>query len=503
MNNVKIFILLISLLPMIAINCSSKQTGGTIETTNGAIAGKIVDNISPVPASSVIMVIPHDFDPTTQSTDIITTDTIDKDGFFEISNLNPNIYNVEVISIDKNLKTFYKGVEVSDSKKDIDTLVLNHTGFLHITDIPDSFSFDGEFYIEGTHYKWTRDEIASNNSVLIPNLPASNIPSIKFRQNSNSTFLTSNLSIPVNDTLKITPFSFFNKMIYLPSNRITSLSADEMGRIWFGTIDSGYVIYDEGIWQNGKVGITSVITNNHITVFESYVNMNKDSITWIGTIDGLVQKKGRGYTYPLYTDQTSLLPSNNIRSIDFDGMNGVWIGTDSGLVHFNGSTWKVHTVPLSSKDITNCKLDNNNVLWVGNSSGLARFSGSNLVEVLTKPVICMERLNLADELWIAHDDGLISISDNGNSITKTIQSEYSIQAIFEGSDGTTYIGTSRGLQLFSNNKLSDINPGTFIECEGHSITSIIEDQKGNLWFGTENNGIIIFGPSASNISYPE
>lgn len=490
------------------INCSSKEAGGTIETTNGAVAGTVIDTLFYTQGLTVVNLIPSDFDPTSDNKTLIISDTANDEGVFEFKNISPNIYNIEIISIENNLKAFYRDIEIDGNDEKLEPIKLNFTGSLLLSEIPDSFSSNGEYYIEGSSYKWNKKDISNQDSIIINDLPAGIIPPLKFKHNSNnSLLLTSDIEIVAKDTTKIKAFSFFkNYTSYnspLTSNKISALSYDKMGFVWIGTADNGFITFSNIIWQVSNVGSNTQLPSNTITTIESIVNSNGDTISWIGTAEGLLERNGPS-SENLYTSTNSLLPSNNIRSITHNNLNGIWVGTASGLAQFDGNNiWDTITPPLSSNDIKHCKMDSYNNLWVANNSGIAKYDGSNWFFISSKPVVSIAKIESLNELWLAHEDGSISVSKDGYGLNQTITSGYWAQVIFEAFDGTIYIGTSEGIQIFRNNSFSALNPGAFIKLKGYSIKSILEDGNKNLWFGTENNGLIVIGPSASEISFPQ
>lgn len=502
----KTFLHLILISCFIIINCSTKESGGTIETTNGAISGIIVDTISDKMGLSAVTLIPFDFNPALDDESFIIRDTIDGNGKFEFKNLIANKYNIEIHSLENNLKAFYKEIEVDDSEKDIDTIKLNFTGSFLLDSIPDSLSSNGIFYFEGSTFKWPYKSVVTNNAGIFSNLPSSILPSMRFIDpNNKTTILTNNINIIPSDTINVEIFFFYieanTSNSSLPSDNISTLSFDKMGFVWIGTVDSGFTEYSSIDWTVSKVGFGSVLLTNSITDIESFVDLNNDTISWVGTTNGLVKKSGRNQE-SLVKIADTLLVSNNVRCVTYGRLNGIWVGTDSGLVYFNGTTWKKSIPSLTSNDIQHCELDIRNYIWVGNNSGTSKFDGASWTFIKSKPVASISFIKSLEELWLAHSDGTISISKDGAAPGETRTSGYSIQTIFEASDGKIYLGTSEGLQIYSSGKFSDLNPGNFAKLKDHSITSITEDKNRNLWFGTENSGLIILGPTALEISFP-
>src|SRR5690606_13195311 len=114
---------------------------------------------------------------------------------------------------------------------------------------------------------------------------------------------------------------------------VNALHADEMGRIWVGTIGSGLNIYDPG---------------NH-------------------TLE----------TFPHNEDDPGSISSNSINEIAVDAANNVWIGTRNGLNLFLKDAKKFRRFfhdpdnpnSLSNHYIHSMAIDQQGELWIGTHGG--------------------------------------------------------------------------------------------------------------------------------------
>lgn len=501
---IKIF--LVAILTTYLINCTSDRAGGTIETTNGAIAGIVIDTLNNPASSTIVKLIPSDFNPITDNSNLIYIDTSNSDGMYEFKNIKSGIYNIEFDFPQANFKAFKGSIESSDNLKNVDTVKLNLTGSLLIHNVPDSLSSSGNFFIEGSTYKWTKSNVSSNDTVILNNLPSNTLPAAKFQSLTNNViYVTTEFNILEADTISIKAFDFFNhletSLTTLKSNNISALSYDKMGFLWIGTADSGFAMYSNIGWQVGKIGNGSPTLSNKITCITS-TNSNGDSISWIGTTKGIVKRTGRSLSNRI--DKSHMLTiSDNIKSITSDLLMGIWVGTDKDLTYFNGSIWTLQSHPLASKEINSCVTYSYNNVWIGNSSGIANYDGFTWKTISDKSTYLIYKNPNYGEMWFLHDDGTISISENGTSITKTLNPNMLFQSILQASDGTVYLGTNNGVILYTSNGFTTENPGNFIVLYGNSVTAICENSSQNIFFGTEDNGLILFGNSVSNISLPK
>lgn len=92
--------------------------------------------------------------------------------------------------------------------------------------------------------------------------------------------------------------------------------------------------------------------------------------------NGIVSSSGR---WQEFNTSNSCLPSNTIRCLEVDQKNNLWIGTDNGLVFYDGIKWIIYNT-------SNCKIPfdvilsiacEDNTVWVGGGGALAKFDGRN------------------------------------------------------------------------------------------------------------------------------
>ena len=106
-------------------------------------------------------------------------------------------------------------------------------------------------------------------------------------------------------------------------------------------------------------------------LFDSYGMM------WIGTEQGLLRYDGysfRNFRSDAYSP--GILPNNFVRTLAEDHDKGIWIGTHNGLVRFDMRTGQFHTYHLESeqrRDINTLFTAKDGTLWAGTSTGASRY----------------------------------------------------------------------------------------------------------------------------------
>ncbi len=173
------------------------------------------------------------------------------------------------------------------------------------------------------------------------------------------------------------------------------------------------------------------------------------------------------------------LPNTTITCILQDYQGYLWLGTENGLVRYDGYSMKVFqpdindSGSISSRGIVKIYEDKNNILWIATLDGLNKF-------------------NRADESFVSYKH----YPGSPNSINSD-----SVQCIYEDTEGRFWIGTDKGLNLFDREKgsftrynliIDDLKNSEllFTQKRGYGINAIAGDEiQDNLLIGTDKNGL--------------
>jgi ligand-binding sensor domain-containing protein len=90
--------------------------------------------------------------------------------------------------------------------------------------------------------------------------------------------------------------------------------------------------------------------------------------------NGTISSSGR---WQEFNTSNSCLPSNKIWCLEIDHNNNLWIGTDNGLVFYDGKKWTIYNtsnskIPFNIVLSLACEDD---IVWIGGGGGLAKFDG--------------------------------------------------------------------------------------------------------------------------------
>jgi len=150
-----------------------------------------------------------------------------------------------------------------------------------------------------------------------------------------------------------------------------------------------------------------------------------------------------------------------------DTKGELWFGTlQKGVANFDGDNLNYFTTKdgLPSNRITSIIEDKSGNLWFGTGSGISKFDGTNFINYSENDGLCSDR----------------------------------ISNLFIDSKGTLWIGTWGGACKFDGTEFQDFQLpypkiGTIINPDTKDwITSIAEDDTGNIWFGRDGYGVTKF-----------
>jgi ligand-binding sensor domain-containing protein/signal transduction histidine kinase/DNA-binding response OmpR family regulator len=319
----------------------------------------------------------------------------------------------------------------------------------------------------------------------------------------------------------------------LSGENVLSVYEDPEGNIWIGT-DNGLNLFD--IQKNA---FTHYLNNPQApgTLPENTVNtIYRDSsgTLWIGTNFGLSRMdafSGRFYNYSFNPADPKSLIHNTVMSITEDITGRLIIGTLGGLSiynkqqnNFDNYKHNLNTFYGLNNDFINCLYcDKNGNIWIGTERG-----GINTYNIYQKNFEFLEHVpgnknslshSTINSIW--EDDQHIWIGTAGGGLNKYDKKSESFEHYYFRADDpysiasdfiTSIHGDQEGNLWFGSwgsglNKLTPENKkkGKFIhyaQSPGDStglindfISSIIEDQSGNLWIGTLG-GLDRFNPAS-------
>lgn len=268
---------------------------------------------------------------------------------------------------------------------------------------------------------------------------------------------------------------------------IFALQNDEQGNVWVGTWTKGLHKIEQD--QRGEVIFThyqhdplnpkSICHNSICSIYE-----DKFGVLWVGTYGDGVSKidpnatKFEHYYRDIHNPKG--LQSEDIYAITEDNYGGLWVGSWIGGLHrtrdiMSGEYEHFNTARFSNftnDKISNFLLDSKGNFWIGTwGKGVYKVKFTKNGEV-----IGFEAIDIAAET---------NAKFNGYS---------NVHQVYESKNGAIWLATNKGIYYLNGNQFEYVNfykNKKSPESLGNDdIHTIFEDSKGILWIGSAWNGLM-------------
>lgn len=268
----------------------------------------------------------------------------------------------------------------------------------------------------------------------------------------------------------------------LPQNVIRGIVQTPDGYLWIATLD-GLARFDGVRFTVFNKSNTSGVTSNR---FGSMVE-DQNGDLWLGNESGSLTRYHHGsfHTY----GPADGLPANGVRGITSDPAGNLWILSEDSILKWNEATHEFLDVTPGNLRLQYSPLRWDNAgFWGKDDSGLhifvqGRFESYPLPSWLSGNSIWDVGMDGSGTIWMEGFEGQQGVIPTGKKDIERVDPSHPYAASYRSALGhswTIHIGPhlTRLLDFESSGQSATI-----------PLTRFLEDKEGNLWVGTEGNGL--------------
>ena len=326
--------------------------------------------------------------------------------------------------------------------------------------------------------KWSYSEFAEDA-----------ITSIMIDREGNEWFATEESGIKQISGTSIRSFNVSNSN--LSSNAVAEIVFDERNNKWIVTSEGFISSFDGETWTNYQ-------NKNATNAAYNTVEIDNDGVKWIA---GENLFAFNGNSWQDFTPPSHVVPFFYATCMETDADGIKWIGTDAGLLKFDGVSWTVFNMPGDNM-VRSIAIDKQGNKWIGtDDAGLLRFSEEiAIIYNTSNSGIAGNRITsiaIDDEgnKWVAaYMGGLCVFDDYSWTVYDTVNSglpDDRIRDIAIDHNGTKWIATHSGLSKFDGSTWKVFNSTNSLLADNY-ILSLSIDAYNNKWLCLPVAGINIF-----------
>ena len=212
---------------------------------------------------------------------------------------------------------------------------------------------------------------------------------------------------------------------------------------------------------------------------------------WFGATPGGISRYDGKY-FLQFTAKEGLI-HDEINDLLEDRRGNLWIATPQGLSKYDGFTFTNFTLGIDL-NVLSILEDSAGNLWLTTSQhGVLQYNGTDFTQLAFADNCFTENFGNLTEingtLWLASDCGLLACKDGVfTRYEATGWDDGYINGIAAGADNQLWITTSNGFSQFDGITFTHFElPPAY---QNVTLLNILEDQRGQVWLGTEDSGLI-------------
>jgi signal transduction histidine kinase/ligand-binding sensor domain-containing protein len=217
-----------------------------------------------------------------------------------------------------------------------------------------------------------------------------------------------------------------------------------------------------------------------------------DGYLWIGTDKGLVRFDGLSFRL-LSRDAASALSAGPVVGLMADGETNLWIRLRGALLHYRAGTFQDAPLELARDEagITAMCTSASGSAVLARQDGIFRYSGGRLVPLASRAewpnILVISVAETADEtIWMGtRDAGLFSVANGHIRSAAPGLPDKKVNTLLSGGGPELWIGTDSGIVRWTGTELT--RAGVPKTLQRAPILAMTRDRESNVWVSTADS----------------
>ncbi len=228
-----------------------------------------------------------------------------------------------------------------------------------------------------------------------------------------------------------------------------------------------------------------------------------DGYLWLGTDGGLVRFDGIEFV-TFDAENTPQFKSDTVSDLLQDASGTLWVSTAAGLLSYRSGGFRAFTTAqgLPADMVWFSYEDHRHRLWAVTAAGPAFFDGKGFVPMAqTQAASPLNRQGLAEDgqgmLWLGGSSGVFALDTRPATphLALHLLSGTEVETVAFDRAGKLWIGGSEGMERYAGGSLTPVpishRPGKT------EVTALDPDADGSLWVGTASGMVHLAGDGAA------
>jgi ligand-binding sensor domain-containing protein/signal transduction histidine kinase len=275
-----------------------------------------------------------------------------------------------------------------------------------------------------------------------------------------------------------------------PNSPVISIAETSDGKVWLGTRDKGLFYISQG----RVVPVPTGLSDARINCLLASGNQE----LWIGTDKGVLRWDGAKVTS---LEVPVALRHLDVHSMIRDRDSNIWLGTPGSLIRVNsGGVALDASSPQTPILVTALLEDREGNLWAGSPSGIERlrdsafltFSAAGLQSESSGPVY----VDQSERVWFApFEGGLHWLNGEKSGSVNNDRLNQDVVYSIAGTKDDLWIGRQQGGLTHLRYDAGPLTTRTYTEKDGlaqNSVYAVFQSRDGTVWAGTLSSGVSEF-----------